>query len=75
MQESDEFVEDVYCINGKNKRRYIVPLVKDEGEYTRINAMSESAKQDIESFLNYKPKTYCYLNIDKDFGVKGISEV
>ena len=75
LQESDEFVEDVYCINGKNKRRYIVPLVKNEERYTRINEISQSAKQNIESFLNYKPKTYCYLNIDKDFGVKSRSQI
>jgi len=70
LQESDEFVEEVYCINGKNKRRYIVPLVKNGNKYTRINEISERAKEDIERFLSYKPKTYCYLNMDKDFGVK-----
>jgi hypothetical protein len=67
--ESDEFVEGVYCIKGKNKKRYIVPLVKSENGYKRINDVSETAKQDVEAFLNYKPKTYCYLKIDKNFGI------
>jgi len=68
--ESDEYVDGVYCINGKNKKRYIVPLLKTENGYTRIDDVSERAKADIDKFLSYKPKTYCYLNIDKDFGVK-----
>ena len=70
LKESNEYVEGVYCINGKNKRRWIEPLVKHENKYERVNNISESAKANIESFLNYKPKTYCYLEIDKDFGVK-----
>jgi len=74
VEESDEFVHDVYCIEGKNKRRYIVPLVKVENGYTRINNISENAKEDIEGFLSYRPKKYCYLNIDKDFGVKSKEE-
>jgi len=54
LQESDEFVEDVYCINGKNKRRYIVPLIKSGNEYIRINEISESARTDIEKLLGRK---------------------
>lgn len=69
LLESDEFVEGVYCIKGKNKKRYIVPLVKSGNGYERIYNVSEAAKQDIETFLNYKPKTYCYLKIDKNFGI------
>jgi len=70
LMESDEYVDRVYCIKGKNKRRWIEPLVKSEKGYERINHISESAKANIESFLEYKPKTYCYLEIDKDFGIK-----
>jgi len=70
LMESDEPVDNVYCVKGKNKRRWIEPLVRYENGYRRINDISISAKTDIESFLNYKPKTYCYLEIDKDFGLK-----
>lgn len=69
LLESDECVENVYCILGKNKKRYIIPLVKDKNKYVRINDISESANENIERFLNYKPKKYCYLDFDKDFGV------
>lgn len=72
LKESDEYVDGVYCINGKNKRRYIVPLVKTENGYERINKFSNKAKEDIDGFLNYKPKQYCYLEFDKDFGVKSL---
>lgn len=74
LLESEEPVQGVYCIKGKNKKRYIVPLVKTESGYTRINEISESAKQDIEGFLNYKPKTYCALNVDRNFGVNSPRE-
>lgn len=71
LLESDEFINNVYCIEGKNKKRYIIPLVRTEKGYERINQISEKAKNDIEDFLNYKSKKYCYLEIDKDFGVIG----
>lgn len=74
LQEGNEYVDGVYCINGKNKRRYIVPLVKTENGYERINKISQKAKEDIDGFLNYKPQPYCYLNFDKDFGVKSIKK-
>jgi len=74
LKESDEHVDGVYCINGKNKRRWIEPLVKSENGYERINDISATANADIENFKNYKPKTYCYLEIDKDFGIKSTKE-
>jgi len=74
LKESDEYVDGVYCINGKNKRRYIVPLVRTENGYERINNISDKAKEDIDVFLNYKPKQYCYMEFDKDFGVKSLDE-
>jgi len=74
LLESDEFVEEIYCINGKNKRRYIVPLVNEKDKYVRINDISSTAKEDIDVFLKYKPKKYCYLKFDKDFGVKNIED-
>ena len=69
LNESDVPVEDVYCIKGKNKKRYIVPLIKSNNEYIRIDKVSETAKGDIQSFLEYAPKPYSYLNISKTFGL------
>ena len=63
--ESDEFVEGTYCLIGKNKKRYIIPLVKVDNKFVRINEVSDSANQDIQRFLDYKHKKYCYLKMDK----------
>ena len=63
--ESDEFVDGTYCLIGKNKKRYIIPLVKVDNKFVRINEVSDSANQDVQRFLDYKPKKYCYLKMDK----------
>lgn len=56
--ESDKYVENKYCKSLKAKIRYINPLVK----YKRINQISEIAKKDINSCLNFKTKEYAYFN-------------
>jgi len=60
--ESDVYIKDKYCVNIKAKIRYIVPLVKFQNNYVRINQVSETASDDIERCLNYMPKKYAYLN-------------
>lgn len=62
VYESDTPVEDKYCISVKVKKRYIVPLVKNNNSYTRINEISQSAKNDIDGFFAYSPKKYGYLD-------------
>ena len=42
--------------------RYIVPLVRKDNEFVRINEISNSAKEEIENVLNYKTKKYAYLD-------------
>ena len=64
IKESDELVKDKYCVNIKVKQRYIVPLVEENNQFVRVDTISESAKKDIDSFLNYKPKKYAYLNFN-----------
>ena len=64
IQESDELVKDKYCVDIKVKQRYIVPLVEENNQFVRIDTISESAKKDIDSFLNYKPKKYAYLDFN-----------
>jgi len=58
IKESETFIENKYCMNLKVKTRYIVPLVKTENEFVKINQISEMAKQDIENAINFKPKEY-----------------
>ena len=60
--ESDKFVEEKYCKSIKAKIRYINPLVRKGNNYTRINKISQKAKQDIESCLNFKTKKYAYFD-------------
>ncbi len=62
--ESDEEVKGKYCISIKGKRRYIVPLVKTESGTKRINEVSETAKKDIQDYLNWNTKKYAYLDFD-----------
>ena len=64
INESDIYVQDKYCVSVKAKTRYIVPLVRTEDEFVRINKISEAAKQNIEKCLNYKTKKYAYLNFN-----------
>ena len=64
IKESDELVKDKYCVNIKVKQRYIVPLVEENNQFVRVDTISETAKKDIDSFLNYRPKKYAYLNFN-----------
>ncbi len=60
--ESDEKVDNKYCVGVKAKLRYIVPLVRDKDSYIRINQISNNAKKDIEKCVNYKTKKFAYLD-------------
>ncbi len=62
--ESDEPVENKYCINIKTKRRYIIPLVRVGKEYKRINEISNIAKKQIEDYLNLQTKKYAYFDFE-----------
>lgn len=62
IKESDTQVEDKYCVSIKAKIRYIVPLVKVENQYLRVNKISENASQDIEKALNFTTQKYAYLD-------------
>ena len=62
IHESDVFVEDKYCVSINAKKRYINPLVKQDNKYIRISQLSNTAKQDIDSILNFEPKKYAYID-------------
>lgn len=65
INESDEKVSNRYAVSINNaKIRYIVPLVKQDNEFIRINKLSKSASEDIERALNYKTKKYAYLDFE-----------
>ena len=64
IKESDIPIIGKYCVSIKAKVRYIVPLVRVQDEFIRINKISKEASQDIEKALNFKTRKYAYL----DFG-------
>lgn len=64
ISESDSPVLDKYCVSITTKRRYIVPLVKYDNSYKRINEISVLAKEKINDYLNFKTKKYAYLDFD-----------
>lgn len=52
------------CTSEKNfpaKKRNVVPLVKVNGVAQRIDKVSSEAKMLLEEFLNFKDKTYAYV--------------
>lgn len=62
--ESDTPILDKYCISINAKRRYIIPLVETNNSYKRINDISISAKEQIDSYLEYNTKKYAYLDFN-----------
>lgn len=62
VYESDTFIKDKYCVSVKVKKRYIIPLVKNNNEYIRINEISSKSQEYIDNFFAYKTKEYGYLD-------------
>lgn len=63
--ECDEPVFGKYCVSINNaKRRYIVPLVKVNGETQRITEVSDVAKEKVQEFLKWETKKYAYLDFN-----------
>lgn len=57
-------INDKYCVSVKSKTRYVVPLVQTDNGPRRINEVSDKAKKDIETYLNFTTPTYGYFNFD-----------
>lgn len=51
-------VNNKYCISIKGKKRYIVPLVQDNGKICRINEIDETANEEVENYMNLKRSKY-----------------
>ena len=66
VYQSNDYIDEKYCINVKTKTRYVNPLVLTESGIARINAISESANNDINNYLNLKKGGY-YTYFDFDF--------
>lgn len=62
IKESDIPIAGKYCVSVKAKIRYIVPLVRSQNEFVRINKIAKEASQDIKKALNFKTKKYAYLD-------------
>ena len=64
INESDNPIEDKYCVSINAKRRYINPLVKENDQYKRISDISDIAKKDIKRCLEFKTKKYLCFNVN-----------
>jgi HD superfamily phosphohydrolase len=64
VYDSEKPVKDKYCVSINAKRRYIVPLVHQEKTAVRINKISEKAKTDIDTYLNFKTAKWAYFDFD-----------
>ena len=61
---SDTPVSDKYCISARGKRRYIVPLVNDNGKMERINNISLTAKKAIDNYLQIEQPKFVGLDFN-----------
>ena len=59
---SENPVDNKYCISVKGKKRYIVPLVLNNGQAYRINEIDKEAKNDVEEYLHLKRSKYIGFN-------------
>lgn len=53
-------VEDKFCVKADLKVKYVDPLVKLKGGYTRISSVSLQMKEEITQFLNSDTDLYMY---------------
>ena len=61
---SEEPVLNKYCISVKGKKRYIVPLVLENGNAVRITEIDSEAKQSVEEYKILKRSKYTGFNFD-----------
>ena len=62
--ESDQIQPNKYCVSINTKKRYIIPLVKTDSGFKRINQISTKSQNEIENFLNTTWSKYCGFNFD-----------
>lgn len=57
---------DNFYISFATKKRNVIPLVKFDESYKRINEVSDIAKDKYEEFFNYRDTTYAYVEEIKE---------
>ena len=55
-----------FYISFETKKRNVIPLVKFNGSYKRINEVSSVAKDEYEKFFSYHDTTYAYVEDIKE---------
>ena len=64
VKDSQDYIDDTYCVSIKAKIRYINPLVKVDNDYIRVNKISNVASVAIDKALNYKTAKYAYIDMN-----------
>ncbi len=65
VYESEDYVDNKYCVNLYAKTRYINPLVLVDGNISRISDVSMQANEDINNYLKLpRGGIYTYLNFE-----------
>ena len=64
VYDSEEFIEDKYCVSVKSKRRYIIPLVQNDNIVKIINDVSMNAQKDINDYFNFTTTKYAYFDFE-----------
>ncbi len=59
-----ELINKYFVSIEKMKVRYINSLVHTDKGYCRLRDISETAEEDIEKCMNYKPCKYTYLDFE-----------
>ena len=61
---SDTPVNNRYCISVKGKKRYIVPLTQNNGNAYRISQIDETARNEVQDYINIKRSKYTGFNFE-----------
>lgn len=61
---SDTPVNNRYCISVKGKKRYIVPLTQNNGNAYRISQIDETARNEVQDYINLKRSKYTGFNFE-----------
>ena len=61
---SDTPVNNRYCISVKGKKRYIVPLTQNNGNAYRISQIDETARNEVQDYINLKHSKYTGFNFE-----------
>lgn len=72
VYDSEIPIKDKYCVRVKAKRRYVITLVQNGGNTVRIDTISEKAKNDIDTYLNFSTTEWAYFDFDFNLAARPI---